>query len=239
LTGNATEEAAKQVKDYGSSAASAAKDVVVLTEKQKAMAAAISSAQTVVKGAIDDFNAYKTKIAEGVFSGFDFAAALDVVKEKGTNLVDVLVAQAERASEFGRKMSQLLAAGLNRTSYDQVIAMGAERGTDVADAFINGNIQEAQKALVTPFRRTNTASRPGLWSDIRQLIYGFLEGGDLTKYGVENFDGRFPIFSKVGDLIQDPKKVHPVPGPLADLSDITEITWKNIDQAEELVEIHN
>jgi hypothetical protein len=29
-----------------------------------------------------------------------------------------------------------------------------------------------------------------------------------------------------------------VPGPLADLSEITEITWKNIDQAEELVEIH-
>jgi hypothetical protein len=147
LTGNATEEAAKQVKDYGSSAASAAKDVVVLTEKQKAMAAAISSAQTVVKGAIDDFNAYKTKIAEGVFAGFDFSAALDVVKEKGTNLVDVLVAQAERASEFGRKMSQLLAAGLNRTSYDQVIAMGAERGTDVADAFINGNIQENIKRV--------------------------------------------------------------------------------------------
>jgi len=106
-------------------------------------------------------------------------------------------------------------------------------------ASINGNIQEAQKALVTPFRRTNTASRPGLWSDIRQLIYGFLEGGDLSKYGVENFNGRFPIFSKVGDLIQDPKEVHPVPGPLAELSDITEITWKNIDQAEALVEIHN
>ena len=78
-----------------------------------------------------------------------------------------------------------------------------------------------------------------MWSDIRQLVYGFLEGGDLKKYGVENFDGRFPIFSKVGDLIQDPKEIHPVPGPLADLSDITEITWKNINQAEELVVIHS
>jgi len=77
-----------------------------------------------------------------------------------------------------------------------------------------------------------------LWADIRQLIYGFLEGGDLSKYGVENFNGRFPLFSKVGDLIQDPKEIHPVPGPLAELSEITEITWKNIDQAEELVEIH-
>ena len=30
-----------------------------------------------------------------------------------------------------------------------------------------------------------------------------------------------------------------MPGPLADLSDITEITWKNINQAEELVVIHS
>ena len=29
-----------------------------------------------------------------------------------------------------------------------------------------------------------------------------------------------------------------MPGGLADLSEITEITWKNIDEAAELVEIH-
>jgi len=118
-----------------------------LADAQKAIADAISSAQTVVNNAIAEFDKYKTKISEGIFAGFDFSAALDVVKEKGSNLIDVLVAQAERASEFGRKMSQLLAAGLNKTSYDQVIAMGAERGLDVADAFINGNIQENIKRV--------------------------------------------------------------------------------------------
>ena len=145
-----------------------------------------------------------------------------------------------------RRIGKKLTDSLAGPDGGLVIGVDQDDAADIRDkalfdamANINGNIQEAQKALVTPFRRTNTASRPGLWSDIRQLIYGFLEGGDLTKYGVENFDGRFPIFSKVGDLIQDPKEVHPVPGPLADLSDITEITGKNIDQAEELVEIHN
>jgi hypothetical protein len=145
-----------------------------------------------------------------------------------------------------RRIGKKLTDSLAGPDGGLVIGVDQDDAEDIRDkalfeamANINGNIQEAQKALVTPFRRTNTASRPGLWSDIRQLIYGFLEGGDLSKYGVENFDGRFPIFSKVGDLIQDPKEVHPVPGPLADLSDITEITWKNIDQAEELVEIHN
>jgi hypothetical protein len=145
-----------------------------------------------------------------------------------------------------RRIGKKLTDSLAGPDGGLVIGVDQDDAADIRDKAlfeamtnINANIQEAQKALVTPFRRTNTASRPGLWSDIRQLVYGFLEGGDLKKYGVENFDGRFPIFSKVGDLIQDPKEVHPVPGPLADLSDVTEITWKNINQAEELVVIHS
>ena len=138
---------AESAAKFAGGASKATEESKKLAAAQKAIADAISSAQTVVNTAIQDFDKYKTKIAEGVFSGFDFSAALDVVKEKGTNLIDVLVAQAERASEFGRKMSQLLAAGLNKTSYDQVIAMGAERGVDVADAFINGNIQENIKRV--------------------------------------------------------------------------------------------
>ena len=138
---------AESANKFAGGASKATEESKKLAAAQKVIADAISSAQTVVNTAIEDFNKYKTKISEGIFSGFDFSAALDVVKEKGSNLIDVLVAQAERASEFGRKMSQLLAAGLNKTSYDQVIAMGAERGVDVADAFINGNIQENIKRV--------------------------------------------------------------------------------------------
>ena len=137
----------ESINNFAGSTSKATEESKKLAAAQKAIADAITSAQGVVKTAIEDFDKYKTKISEGVFSGFDFGAALDVVKEKGSNLIDVLVAQAERASEFGRKMSQLLAAGLNKTSYDQVIAMGAERGVDVADAFINGNIQENIKRV--------------------------------------------------------------------------------------------
>jgi hypothetical protein len=137
----------ESINNFAGSTSKATEESKKLAAAQKVIADAISSAQSVVNTAIEDFDKYKTKISEGVFSGFDFGAALDVVKEKGSNLIDVLVAQAERASEFGRKMSQLLAAGLNKTSYDQVIAMGAERGVDVADAFINGNIQENIKRV--------------------------------------------------------------------------------------------
>ena len=146
-TASALDTSAESANKFSGGTSKATEESKKFAAAQKAIADAITSAQDVVNTAIEDFDKYKTKISEGVFSGFDFGAALDVVKEKGSNLIDVLVAQAERASEFGRKMSQLLAAGLNKTSYDQVIAMGAERGVDVADAFINGNIQENIKRV--------------------------------------------------------------------------------------------
>lgn len=57
---------------------------------------------------------------------------------------------AEKVADFGRKMQQLLAAGLNETSYKQIADMSLERGTQVADAFLDGNISEN-------IRRTNEA----------------------------------------------------------------------------------
>jgi hypothetical protein len=104
---------------------------------------------------------------------------------------------------------------------------------------ISTNVAEAQKALVTPFRKTSTASRPALWSDMRQLVYGFLEGGDLKKFGVSDSNGRYPIFSKVADVIQDPQEFWQVGSEIAELSEIKIIDWTNIDRAPELVDIHS
>jgi hypothetical protein len=103
---------------------------------------------------------------------------------------------------------------------------------------IANNVKEAQKALVTPFRRSSTTSRATLWSEMRQLVYGILEGGDLTKFGIENQNNRSPIFSKVSDVIQDPKECWTIGTELQGLSEIKVVGWSNIDQAPELVEIH-
>jgi hypothetical protein len=103
---------------------------------------------------------------------------------------------------------------------------------------IANNVKEAQKALVTPFRRNSTTSRATLWSEMRQLIYGILEGGDLTKFGITDSNGRFPMFSKVSDVIQDPKEYWTIGTELQGLSEIKVVNWSNIDQAPELVEIH-
>ena len=103
---------------------------------------------------------------------------------------------------------------------------------------ISNNVKEAQKALVTPFRRSSTTSRATLWSEMRQLIYGILEGGDLSKFGITDSNGRFPIFAKVSDVIQDPKECWTIGSELQGLSEIKVVGWSNIDQAPELVEIH-
>lgn len=103
---------------------------------------------------------------------------------------------------------------------------------------ISNNVKEAQKALVTPFRRTSTTSRPSLWSDLRQLVYGFLEGGDLNKFGIKESNGKFPMFSKVSDVIQDPQEIWQIGTELQGLSEIKVVGWANIDKAPELVAIH-
>jgi len=103
---------------------------------------------------------------------------------------------------------------------------------------IGQNVKEAQRALVAPFRRSNTTSKPALWSDMRQLIFGLLEGGDLTKFEITKENGKSPIFSKVTDVIQDPLEIWEVSPAIAELSEVKQINWTNIDRAPELLDIH-
>lgn len=146
---------------------------------------------------------------------------------------------------FRRRIGKKLTESLAGPDGGLLIGIDQSDADDIRDreifegmAKIQGSVDEARRALVTPFRSTSTASRPGLWSDIRQLIYGFLEGGDLDKFGINNLDGRYPIFSKVRDVIQDPRATKRVPDAVADLSDIKEISWTNIDKADDLVRAH-
>jgi hypothetical protein len=50
--------------------------------------------------------------------------------------------QAKKFGEFGAKLQELLRAGLNKTSFMQILSMGAERGGEVADSYLQGNTSE-------------------------------------------------------------------------------------------------
>ena len=143
---------------------------------------------------------------------------------------------------IGRKLTESL------TGNDGGIIIGVDqddaadlRDKQLFDAFlaIQENIAHAKKALVTPDKRVPTVSKPSLWSDIRELVYGFLEGSDkLENFGYKAENNRWPIFSKVSDVIQDPKKTIEVPSNLSDCSSVKSINWDTIDQADELLNAH-
>lgn len=50
--------------------------------------------------------------------------------------------QAKKFGEFGAKLQELLRAGLNKTSFMQIISMGYERGGEVVDSYLKGNTSE-------------------------------------------------------------------------------------------------
>lgn len=60
----------------------------------------------------------------------------------GATIVDAFVQQAAKAGEFAGKLRQLLSAGLNETTWGQIAALSADQGIKVADAFIDGNMQQ-------------------------------------------------------------------------------------------------
>ena len=53
--------------------------------------------------------------------------------------------QAKKFGEFGAKLQELLKAGLNKTSFMQIIGMGYERGGEVVDSYLKGNTSELVK----------------------------------------------------------------------------------------------
>ena len=145
-----------------------------------------------------------------------------------------------------RKIGNKLQATLVGSDGDILVGIDQDDAQDIRDKqlfekiqTINSNMDEAQKALIAPFRKTSTTSRPTLWSEIRQLVFGFLEGGDLNKFGIQDVNGSYPMIPKVQDLIQDPKEKWTFGSELAPLNKVNEINWSNLGDAHKLQDFQN
>jgi TP901 family phage tail tape measure protein len=57
------------------------------------------------------------------------------------SVVDEFINQGKKLSEFTANVNLLLSKGLSRQAFETIIAAGAERGADIADALAQGNIQ--------------------------------------------------------------------------------------------------
>lgn len=116
-------------------------------EKSKEL---IQDALNQIQSKVEEARQFGQGIADNLFANLDISAAMEQAKQTGGNVVDIFVKQAERAQKFAVDMDRLLRAGLNKSTWLQINALGAERGQEVADAYLKGNTGEM-------VRRTNEA----------------------------------------------------------------------------------
>lgn len=90
----------------------------------------------------------------------------------------------------------------------------------------------AKKALVTPFLKQVTKSSVNLWKDIRRLVFGMLDGSDLSKFDLLPQDNRVPIFSRVSQVIQNPQDKYLISDEIKAEVGIDSINWENLEVAD-------
>ena len=143
----ATDDGVKSFNDYASSVSGSITGLLSIDEAATLFKDRNEAVKTALKELVDyqatlsaeQTDAEKKKVSElqAIYQTAQTQAA-----EGGASIVDTFVKQAQKVSEFGTKMRQLLAAGLNETSFKDISAMNLENGIKVADAFLDGNIQE-------------------------------------------------------------------------------------------------
>ncbi len=105
---------------------------------------------------------------------------------------------------------------------DRMLTAQINRITEISD--------EAKKALISPISSTARRTPTQIWQKIRKLVFGMLDGGNLTEYGIEPKDDvGVPVFSKVTDVIQDPNFVKKITNSKSDHK--IEMNWQNLEEA--------
>jgi len=90
--------------------------------------------------------------------------------------------------------------------------------------------EKADQALVSPITLSKVRSTPELWSNLRKLIFGMLDGSNLQNFGFTRADNGWPIFYKVSSVFNDPGKRLEVPDPEDDSKTIA-VSWRGLVEA--------
>jgi len=61
-------------------------------------------------------------------------------------------------------------------------------------ASIKEHSESARVAINTSEAQRSAKATPRLWSGIRRLLFGMLDGSDLTEFGIQESDGLLPVF---------------------------------------------
>jgi hypothetical protein len=65
---------------------------------------------------------------------------------------------------------------------------------------------KADAALASPVTPSHVKSTPELWSKVRKLIFGMLDGSNLETFGVPKSENGWPVIYRVSSIFNDPSK---------------------------------
>lgn len=82
------------------------------------------------------------QVADGLTGQLSLATALETAKETGGSIVDAFVAQGARVQAFATNLQTLMNAGLSQAAFQEITSLGYQRGADVANALLTGNVQQ-------------------------------------------------------------------------------------------------
>ena len=104
-------------------------------------------------------------------------------------------------------------------------------------ASIKEHSESARTAINTSEAQRSAKATPRLWAGIRRILFGMLDGSDLTEFGIQESDGLLPVFSNTSQVITDPGDSFSIPQEYRQELRLDEITWSNIDQVDPLLNI--
>jgi len=147
---NAQQRAADEAKQFESNVQALSTSLQGLIEEVSGATA--QAGKATFDGISKQIDAFKSafeeakSFAQGIVSSFmgelDLGAALDQAKSAGTSIVEEFAKQGEKAAEFGRRMKELLAAGLSKSAMQDIMGLGFERGLDVMKSLQDGNVAQ-------------------------------------------------------------------------------------------------
>lgn len=86
---------------------------------------------------------------------------------------------------------------------------------------------QAKRVLVTPSIATLTKTNPTLWHGIRNLVFTMLDGSNRNDFPDLANESTRTVFSRVSQVIENPKKTLQIDEESANNLGIAELTWQN------------
>ncbi len=141
---------------------------------------------------------------------------------------------------IGRKLTKTFHAdeGLAEVGISQTDPMDLrDRNLAAKLSSIKTRAAEAKREMNSPLSQRGNRGSAKLWSSIRRIVFGMMDGSDLTDFGIEEVDGRVPIFSRTSQIVADPSQVFAIPKRFATELGESEISWGNLERAEEFISV--